>query len=40
LSDLRFVRDMRAMPYADASFDVVIHSDTLEHVPGAVAALR
>jgi SAM-dependent methyltransferase len=32
--------DMRAMPYADASFDVVIHSDTLEHVPDAVAALR
>ena len=32
--------DMRAMPYADRAFDVVIHSDTLEHVPGAVAALR
>lgn len=32
--------DMRAMPYADAAFDLVIHSDTLEHVPDPVAALR
>ncbi len=25
--------DMRDLPYADASFDLVVHSDTLEHVP-------
>lgn len=25
--------DMQAMPYADGSFDLVTHSDTLEHVP-------
>ena len=25
--------DMHALPYADGSYDVVIHSDTLEHVP-------
>jgi SAM-dependent methyltransferase len=24
--------DMHALPYADASFDLVVHSDTLEHV--------
>jgi SAM-dependent methyltransferase len=24
--------DMRAMPYPDCSFDLVVHSDTLEHV--------
>lgn len=31
--------DMQAMPYPDESFDVVIHSDTLEHVPQPVRAL-
>jgi SAM-dependent methyltransferase len=25
--------DMRALPFADGSFDLVVHSDTLEHVP-------
>jgi SAM-dependent methyltransferase len=31
--------DIRAMPYADGEFDLVIHSDTLEHVPDPIAAL-
>ena len=31
--------DMQAMPYADGSFDLVIHSDTLEHVPDPDRAL-
>lgn len=31
--------DMHAMPYADATFDVVVHSDTLEHVENPVHAL-
>ncbi|MFZ4288298.1 methyltransferase domain-containing protein [Variovorax sp. HJSM1_2] len=31
--------DMHAMPFADASFDLVIHSDTLEHVDNPVHAL-
>ena len=32
--------DMRALPYADNSFDLVVHSDTLEHVPNPISALR
>lgn len=31
--------DMQALPYADASFDLVVHSDTLEHVADPVRAL-
>lgn len=31
--------DMQRMPYPDESFDLIIHSDTLEHVPHPVAAL-
>ena len=32
--------DMTRLPFADRSFDLVVHSDTLEHVPdpGAVCA--
>jgi SAM-dependent methyltransferase len=32
--------DMTALPYAAASFDLVCHSDTLEHVAEPVAGLR
>jgi SAM-dependent methyltransferase len=32
--------DMTALPFADDSFDLVIHSDTLEHVPDPVLGLR
>ena len=32
--------DMQRMPYADGSFDLVLHSDTLEHVPDPLAGLR
>lgn len=32
--------DIQALPYPDESFDLVIHSDTLEHVPDPVQALR
>ena len=31
--------DMMDMPYRDETFDLVIHSDTLEHVPDPVRAL-
>jgi SAM-dependent methyltransferase len=32
--------DMQAMPYRNAEFDLVIHSDTLEHVPRPLDGLR
>ena len=31
--------DMHALPYPDETFDIVVHSDTLEHVPEPVHAL-
>lgn len=31
--------DMRHLPYMDCSYDLVVHSDTLEHVPQPVTAL-
>jgi SAM-dependent methyltransferase len=31
--------DMRAMPYAEGTFDLVVHSDTLEHVANPIRAL-
>ncbi len=31
--------DMQAMPWPDASFDLVLHSDTLEHIPNPLRAL-
>ena len=31
--------DMHAMPYADDAFDLVVHSDTLEHVAHPIRAL-
>jgi ubiquinone/menaquinone biosynthesis C-methylase UbiE len=30
---------MMRMPYADGSYDLVVHSDTLEHVPEPITAL-
>lgn len=32
--------DMTALPFGDATFDLVVHSDTLEHVADPVAGLR
>ncbi|MXP63802.1 class I SAM-dependent methyltransferase [Roseomonas sp. M0104] len=32
--------DMEALPYPDASFDLLIHSDTLEHVPHPIRGLE
>jgi len=31
--------DMTSLPFATASFDLVVHSDTLEHVPHPIAGL-
>jgi len=31
--------DMMRMPFADGAFDLVVHSDTLEHVPHPITAL-
>jgi ubiquinone/menaquinone biosynthesis C-methylase UbiE len=32
--------DMQHMTFADGSFDLVVHSETLEHVPNPAAGLR
>lgn len=32
--------DMRRMAFADGSFDLIVHSDTLEHIENPIAALR
>lgn len=32
--------DMQAMPYEAGTFDLVVHSDTLEHVPDPIQGLR
>lgn len=31
---------MEALPFPEGSFDLVVHSDTLEHVPDAIAGMR
>jgi SAM-dependent methyltransferase len=31
--------DMSALPFADRSFDLVVHADTIEHVPDPIAGL-
>jgi len=31
--------DMHAIPYGEKTFDIVIHSDTLEHIPNPIHAL-
>lgn len=32
--------DMQKLPYGNNAFDIVVHSDTLEHVPDPLAGLR
>jgi len=32
--------DLQQLPFSDASFDLVIHSDTLEHIPDPARALK
>ena len=32
--------DIQNLPYGDSTFDIVVHSDTLEHVPDPVLALK
>jgi ubiquinone/menaquinone biosynthesis C-methylase UbiE len=32
--------DIHSMPYLDATFDLVLHSDTLEHVASPIRALE
>ena len=32
--------DMQRLPFAESVYDVVLHSDTLEHVPNSMSALR